>query len=368
MGLYKGHKDDTPAKTFVRKSTIVRGDGEFQSEELMPPPVQDPSARKVFGTIKPTTVNMTRTLPPISESVIIPSGGRHIDPNTYHQTQVSPSSGHDHQGGGAAPQVTYSAGPTVDQQIIEEAQQRANQMLQDAQTAANQMLMEYQAQAQQMMDQANEQIQAVAQQLQMQAQEQGFQQGYQQGLEAGAQAGQQQVAQLIYQVRDLYVQAIKQRQWLMQSVEPELARLSTKVAEKIVGEELKCNPEVISGIIKSALTGLGDREEISVRVNPVDYEVARNNKPIFERMVEGLKKFEIVSDASIDEGGCVIETNLGNMDARLSTQIAVLSAAFEEHAKLHEADIKSEIDDQAALMMAQNEEPQAYEHGEPQEQ
>jgi flagellar assembly protein FliH len=366
MGLYKGHKDDTPSKAFVRKSTIVRADADFQSEEI-PAAVHDPAARKVFGTTKPTTVNMTRTLPPISESVIIPSGGRHIDPSTY-QTQSSPGPQDSPSAGNPAPSVSYSAGPTVDQQIIEEAQQRANQMLHDAQTAANQMLAEYQTQAQQMMEQANEQIQSVAQQLQMQAQEQGFQQGYQQGLESGAQAGQQQVGQLIYQVRDLYVQAIKQRQWLMQSVEPELARLSTKVAEKIVGEELKCNPEVILGIVKSALTGLGDREEISVRVNPVDYQVAHKSKPVFERMVEGLKKFEIISDASIDEGGCVIETNLGNMDARLSTQIATLEAAFDEHARLHEADIKAEIEDQAAVMMAQNPEPQAPEPSEPQEQ
>ena len=247
-------------------------------------------------------------LPPIAQSVRIPTGGPEAAPSPMMESHMSAGVGVAPGTAAPAPGPAYSSPVPVDKQIVEEAQMRAQQMLQDAQNAANQMLLEYQAQAQAMMEQANQQIQAAAQQIQMQAQEQGFQQGYQQGLEAGAQAGQQQVGQLLYQVRDLYVQSIKQRQWLLQSVEPELARLSVKVAEKIVGQEVKLNPEMIIGIIKSALSGLGDREEVSVRVNPKDLEIAKANKPMFERMVEGLKKFEVVGDAAIDEGGCAIET------------------------------------------------------------
>jgi cell division septum initiation protein DivIVA len=50
------------------------------------------------------------------------------------------------------------AGSTAGQQIIEEAQQRADLILQDAHTAANAMLMEYHAQAQRMWDEVNERI------------------------------------------------------------------------------------------------------------------------------------------------------------------------------------------------------------------
>ena len=50
--------------------------------------------------------------------------------------------------GGASAALAFQAGSTVDQQIIEEAEQRFLEMLQDAQMAANAMLMEYHAQAQ----------------------------------------------------------------------------------------------------------------------------------------------------------------------------------------------------------------------------
>lgn len=364
MSLFKGNREDVPAKSLIKKSTIVRAadvglapqaDTETSLEDTLPLGGNS-SSGKVFGAR--TTMTSTATnLPPIAQSVRIPTGGPEAAASPMMESHMSGGVGMAPSAAAPTSGPAYSSPVPVDKQIVEEAQMRAQQMLQDAQNAANQMLLEYQAQAQAMMEQANQQIQAAAQQIQMQAQEQGFQQGYQQGLEAGAQAGQQQVGQLLYQVRDLYVQSIKQRQWLLQSVEPELARLSVKVAEKIVGQEVKLNPELIVGIIKSALSGLGDREEVSVRVNPKDLEVAQANKPMFERMVEGLKKFEVVGDAAIDEGGCAIETNLGNVDARLVTQLNTLAAAMEEQAKLHEKEIQEDIEAQAAALIAENPPP-----------
>ena len=39
------------------------------------------------------------------------------------------------------------------------------------------------------------------------------------------------------------------------------------------------------------------------------------------RMVENVKSVTVVEDSSVDKGGCVIETDFGQIDARISSQL-----------------------------------------------
>jgi flagellar assembly protein FliH len=267
----------------------------------------------------------------MTSSVRVPTGGSEAEQEAANEPAQAPQ------------QVVYQQATPVDQAIIEEAQQRAQQMMQEAQAAANQMLMEYQQQAQSMMEQANQQIQAAAEQVQRQAQEIGFQQGYEQGLQQGGLTAQQQVYEQLVESRDIFIQAIKQRHLMLASAEPDLARLAIKVAEKLVGQELQQNPETIVGIVRLALAGIGDREQVLIRVHPVDYDKVVEHRSSFEKMIEGLKKFDVVADAAIDVGGCAIETNLGNIDARLNTRVSALTAGLEEIVALQEKEIADEV-------------------------
>ncbi|MFN8606574.1 MAG: FliH/SctL family protein [Vulcanimicrobiota bacterium] len=300
----------------------------------LPGVVKDPPISRV---VNGRTTMMSHTLAPLPTAVRVPTGGAEPEPAHHggHQSMPTPE-----------PQVVYQAPAVpVDEAIIAEAQAKAQAMMQEAQAAANQMLMEYQQQAGQMMEQANQQIQAAAEQVQRQAQEIGFQQGYEQGLQQGGLAAQQQVYQQLMESRDIFIQAIKQRHLMMASAEPEMARLAVKLAEKLMGQELAQNPDAILGVVRLALSGIGDREQVSIRVNPVDYEKVVEHRPQFERMVEGLKKFEILADASIDPGGTAIETNLGNIDARLNTRVTALLAGMNDEIALREKEIHSEVEE-----------------------
>ncbi len=289
----------------------------------------------ITRVINARTTMMNSTLTPLPTAVRVPTGGAEPEPAAA--------------GAAAEPvpqQVIYQQPAVpVDEAIVAEAQAKAQSMMQEAQAAANQMLMEYQQQAQQMMEQANQQIQAAAEQVQRQAQEIGFQQGYEQGIQQGGLAAQQQVYQQLVESRDIFIQAIKQRHLMMASAEPEMARLAVKLAEKLVGQELAQNPEAIVGVVRLALSGIGDREQVCIRVNPVDYEKVVEHRSNFERMIEGLKKFDIVADASIDEGGTSIETNLGNIDARLNTRVNALLAGMNDEISLREKEIHTEVEE-----------------------
>jgi flagellar assembly protein FliH len=51
-------------------------------------------------------------------------------------------------------------------------------------------------------------------------------------------------------------------------------------------------------------------------------------------LVDGVKNFSILEDPGVEAGGCIIETNLGYVDARISTKLAVMQDALFKVAEL----------------------------------
>lgn len=154
--------------------------------------------------------------------------------------------------------------------------------------------------------------------------------GFNTGKEEGFKKIQFETASHVKEAKDILEQAIKEREVLIRSAEPEVAKLAIEIAEKIMARELKTDPEAVLGIVQAAMSKIkGTREHVAIKVSPEDYEVVLKNKPVYEKMAEGVKSFEVVSDNKLDSGNCVIETNLGNVVATIKTQLETLRIAFE---------------------------------------
>lgn len=228
-------------------------------------------------------------------------------------------------------------GPPVDQQIIEEARRKADAIVRQAQMEAKKLL---------------EQSNVYAQQALAQAQ----QQGHEKGVLEGVQAGRVEVTELIRQARTVLAQAVRGRELAVRSSQGEIARLAMKIAGKVTATAVEVDPKIIENQVTEALLRVKEREHISVHVNSADLETARANRPNFERLLESPKSFDIVPDAKVDRGGCIIETNLGNVDARIETQLATLQMAFDELERLQRDEWALAADAAGRAVMAAGEE------------
>jgi flagellar assembly protein FliH len=97
------------------------------------------------------------------------------------------------------------------------------------------------------------------------------------------------------------------------------ARLG-QVLRALVLEELALRPEHVTALIERELAGLRRAREIELRVHPED---ARLLAPV-ERLrarLELLGSVRVVEDGALARGGCVLISNLGEVDARLETRI-----------------------------------------------
>jgi flagellar biosynthesis/type III secretory pathway protein FliH len=110
--------------------------------------------------------------------------------------------------------------------------------------------------------------------------------------------------------------------------ETELKRLAVSIAEKILGRELALSPDAVIDVTREALRAAGDPDQLIVRAHPDDVAALEREKPrLMERMRESAA-VTVRADAQVTRGGCVLETPLGVVDARLQTQLAAIERAL----------------------------------------
>ena len=311
----------------------VSSDDDFEPPMHIPMPDESPrgpaneASGRVLGRTR-TTAQVPGHLEPYKETIVI--GG---DPKKAAPPPPPPGPPSAAGGGEAPPPPPpQPTGPPVDQQIIAQAQMEAQQLMQQAQMQAQQMVADAQANLQQ-------ELEAVRQQ----AAEQGFQEGIQQGVQAGQQQGMAETAQRVEHLKMEFVELVMARRKVLAAMEPEIVHLAVEIAEKIVGMELATGREIITGIVKQALATLKERDEVNIRVNPSEVDAIKANQAAYEAMIEGLKRFEVVPDGAIEAGSCSIETNLGNVDARISTQLEAVRAGLDEMAKIRAFELKDKL-------------------------
>jgi flagellar assembly protein FliH len=103
-------------------------------------------------------------------------------------------------------------------------------------------------------------------------------------------------------------------------IENATADIAIAIAKKVFCEEAAQNPNVVARAIKEAFTFLGQEEKLIVRLNPQDIETAERTESIWKPIMNSLKNIELVIDNTIEQGGCLLESENGSsIDMRLQT-------------------------------------------------
>jgi len=146
--------------------------------------------------------------------------------------------------------------------------------------------------------------------------------------ESGRREGRDEAGARIEEALTTLNQAVKERKKIVKDSEGEILRLALKVAEQIIRSEVSMHRDVSLNIVSEAIGRVSDREQIIVRVNREDAEFLKRYKDRLAGMLDGVKSLSIIEDSNIEPGGCIIETNLGFIDARISTKIRSIEEAL----------------------------------------
>lgn len=106
------------------------------------------------------------------------------------------------------------------------------------------------------------------------------------------------------------------RRAMLDDAEATVRTLALAVARRLVAEELETHPERIRSIVREASERVRRASRVRVRVSPADCAAL------------GPLDAEIVEDPSVERGGCVVESDLGDVDARLEVRLEALARAL----------------------------------------
>jgi flagellar assembly protein FliH len=113
--------------------------------------------------------------------------------------------------------------------------------------------------------------------------------------------------------------------------EAHMVRLVFQIASKIAHVEVQRNDQAVVEILRSAVSLAQDEEDITVRVAPEQHEFVEELKKQSGRQFEFLKKVKFEPSPEVSVGGCIVETNYGEVDARVEQRVASLWETFAEN-------------------------------------
>jgi flagellar assembly protein FliH len=145
--------------------------------------------------------------------------------------------------------------------------------------------------------------------------------GYKEGREAGYEEGKAEVARLVENLNRIISAAIEKRNEIVSESETQVINLVLLIAKKVIKVISENQKNVVINNVVQALRKLKSRGEVVIRVNLSDLDLTSEHVNDFLKMVENVKSVTVLEDSSVDRGGCIIETDFGEIDARISSQL-----------------------------------------------
>ncbi len=120
------------------------------------------------------------------------------------------------------------------------------------------------------------------------------------------------------------------RKDVFEYIAPDILEISVDIAKTIIKKELESDPQVLINTIVDVLRTVSKNEpKIVIRVRPQSVQFIKDTIPNITYQYGIDSKINIVSDPTIEEGGCVLQTNNGIVDASIDTQLEIIKKAFE---------------------------------------
>lgn len=183
------------------------------------------------------------------------------------------------------------------------------------------------AEAADVLKKANEKAAAIIAQAQEEKQkihDEAYKTGFDEGREKGYEEGNLEAQRLIDRLHVILDRIMDKRQEILDNTEQQIVELVLLMARKVVKVISENQRNVVMSNVLQALRKVKGRGDVIVRVNLADVKLTTEHTKDFMRAVENIQNITVAEDSSIDRGGCIIETDFGAIDARISSQLAEL--------------------------------------------
>ncbi len=159
--------------------------------------------------------------------------------------------------------------------------------------------------------------------------ESAFQKGFLEGKRVGFESGSKRADAVIETLQQTLEQLHRMRSDIHQEIEKEVTHLALSIAKKIVCHEIKTTQETVACVAREALARVDNPGKIKIKLNPEDLQFIQETQSQFNRFLDDFDDIHLEAEDSIQSGGCLIETERGDIDARIEKQFEAIEEAFQ---------------------------------------
>ena len=186
----------------------------------------------------------------------------------------------------------------------------------DAESEANQIIENAKAEAAQIIADA----QAERDRLERDAHKEGFDRGHEEGYAKGV----GEVDRLVERMHKILEAVMQRREEILSDTESQIVELVILMARKVVKILSENQKNVVMANTLAALKKVKSRGNVVLRVNLEEVRLTTSHIDEFIQHVENVKGITVIEDSAVERGGCIVETDFGAIDARISSQLQEL--------------------------------------------
>ncbi|MEW6379322.1 MAG: FliH/SctL family protein [bacterium] len=161
---------------------------------------------------------------------------------------------------------------------------------------------------------------------------QGLAQGLSQGREEGRKECRKEIRDRLLPLEDTLKRLINRIEQVQQIIltkqEQEIIQLCIEMARKIIHTEISQNREIILANLREGLKFVGNHKVTGIKLNPRDLDRIHQAQEEISQSFLNLDGVSLEGDPGILPGGCLIQTDLGYVDASMETQLRALDKTF----------------------------------------
>lgn len=156
-----------------------------------------------------------------------------------------------------------------------------------------------------------------------------FEKGFSEGNKQGTQKRNEEVTPLIKALEGILEKFKYTKEDIAAQAGKEALLLAQTAFRKLNGEYNETfNPKILD-IIQPVLQKIPNATRLIIKLNPQDFKIFSEFKDNLIKIGQ-LTDCEILQDSQITKGGCLIETDIGMIDATLETRVDKISESFKE--------------------------------------
>ena len=145
----------------------------------------------------------------------------------------------------------------------------------------------------------------------------------------GYRAGIEQAEVDINALRAKIADFVSAKKEVFEYIAPDILEISVDIARKIIKKEVEQDPQIILDSIVEVMRTISKEESrITVKVNPLQADLVKTELPEYISSMGVDAKITVLADDTIEEGGCILNTNNGIVDASLDTQLDIIREAL----------------------------------------